>query len=56
MERLEKGGLERYQLSDRVTNPQVSERARPNVTLLKAILHTKQLMNQEVLVAAESAF
>jgi Mg-chelatase subunit ChlD len=54
IERLEKDGLERYQLSEMVTNPQVLERARPNVTLLKAVLHTKHLMNQEVLALART--
>src|SRR5215510_9941937 len=49
IERLEKDALERYQLQEMVTNPEVLQRAEPNQTLLKAILHTKHLMNAEVL-------
>jgi Mg-chelatase subunit ChlD len=52
IERLEKDALERYQLDDMVTNPEVLARAQPNVTLLKAVLRTKHLMNQQVLAAA----
>jgi Mg-chelatase subunit ChlD len=52
VERLEKDALERYQLDEMVTNPQVLSRAQPNATLLKAVLRTKHLMNQEVLKAA----
>lgn len=52
IERLEKDALERYQLDEMVTNPDVLARAQPNVTLLKAVLRTKHLMNQEVLKAA----
>src|SRR5204863_6103196 len=52
IERIEKDGLERYKIQEMVTNPEVLQRAQPNVTLLKAILHTKHLMNQEVLALA----
>ncbi len=52
VERLEKDALERYQLDEMVTNPEVLARAQPNLTLLKAVLRTKHLMNQEVLKAA----
>lgn len=52
IERLEKDALERYQLDDLVTNPEVLARAQPNMTLLKAVLRTKRLMNQQVLTAA----
>src|SRR5262245_10194617 len=52
IERLEKDALERYQLQEMVTNPEVLQRAEPSQTLLKAILHTKHLMNQEVLAVA----
>ncbi len=52
VERLEKDALERYQLDEMVTNPEVLARAQPNMTLLKAVLRTKHLMNQEVLKAA----
>jgi Mg-chelatase subunit ChlD len=52
IERIEKDALERYRLEEMVTNPEVLRRAQPNETLLKAILHTKQLMNAEVLKLA----
>jgi Mg-chelatase subunit ChlD len=52
VERLEKDALERYQLDEMVTNPEVLARAQPNQTLLKAVLRTKHLMNQDVLKAA----
>lgn len=52
IERLEKDALERYQLQEMVTNPEVLQRAQPNVTLLKAVLHTKHLMNAQVLALA----
>jgi Mg-chelatase subunit ChlD len=52
IERIEKDALERYQLQEMVTNPDVLERAQPNPTLLKAVLHTKHLMNQQVLQMA----
>jgi Mg-chelatase subunit ChlD len=35
-----------------VTNPDLLRRAQPSQTLLKAVLHTKHLMNQEVLALA----
>lgn len=53
IERLEKDALERYQLDEMVTNPEVLARAQPNMTLLKAVLRTKHLMNAEVLNAAK---
>ena len=49
IERIEKDALERYQLEEMVTNVDLLKRATPNLTLLKAVLHTKHLMNQEVL-------
>ncbi len=52
IERLEKDALERYQLEEMVTNPEVLARVHPNPTLLKAVLRTKHLMNQEVLAIA----
>ena len=52
IERLEKDALERYQLQEMVTNPEVLGRAQPNTTLLKAVLHTKHLMNEQVLALA----
>lgn len=52
IERLEKDALERYQIEEMVTNPELLKRATPSNTLLKAVLHTKHLMNQEVLKLA----
>jgi hypothetical protein len=52
VERIERDALERYQINEMVTNPDLLRRARPNTTLLKAVLHTKHLMNQEVLALA----
>jgi predicted metal-dependent peptidase len=52
IERLERDALERYQVEEMVTNPDLLKRARPSQTLLKAVLHTKHLMNQEVLALA----
>lgn len=54
IERLERDALERYQLEEMVTNPEVLQRAQPSQTLLKAVLQTKHLMNQEVLAMARS--
>jgi len=54
VERLEKDALERYQLEEIVTNLDLLARAQPNVTLLKAVLRTKHLMNQEVLAMART--
>lgn len=52
IERLERDALERYQLEEMVMNPQMLERVQPSETLLKAILRTKHLMNEEVLLLA----
>jgi Mg-chelatase subunit ChlD len=52
IERIEKDALERYQLEEMVTNPDLLSRAQPSPTLLKAVLRTKHLMNQEVLALA----
>jgi len=54
IERIEKDALERYQIQELVTNPELLRRAQPNQTLLKAVLHTKHLMNQEVLAIART--
>ena len=53
IERLEKDALERYQIDEMVTNVDVLSRAKPNTTLMKAVLRTKHLMNQDVLKAAQ---
>lgn len=52
IERIEKDALERYGLEEMVTNPDLLRRAQPSQTLLKAVLRTKHLMNQEVLALA----
>jgi Mg-chelatase subunit ChlD len=52
IERIEKDALERYQLQEMVTNPDLLARAQPSQTLLKAVLHTKHLMNTQVLALA----
>lgn len=52
IERLEKDALERYKMEEMVTNPGILARAEPSQTLLKAVLRTKHLMNQEVLAIA----
>jgi hypothetical protein len=54
IERLEKDALERYHLEEMVTNPELLQRAEPSQTLLKAVLRTKHLMNQEVLALART--
>jgi hypothetical protein len=54
VERIEKDALERYRLEEMVTNPELLARAQPSQTLLKAVLHTKHLMNQEVLALART--
>ena len=54
IERLEKDALERYQINEIVTNPDVLARAQPSTTLMKAVLRTKHLMNQDVLKAAQA--
>ena len=52
IERLEKDALERYSIQELVTNADLLSRAQPSQTLLKAVLQTKHLMNQEVLALA----
>ncbi|WP_156758736.1 VWA domain-containing protein [Actinokineospora pegani] len=52
IERLERDAVERYQIDDVVTNPEVLARVEPNQALLGAVLRTKHLMNPEVLALA----
>jgi Mg-chelatase subunit ChlD len=52
IERLERDAVERYEIHEVVTNPEVLARAEPNETLLKAVLRTKHLMNEGVLAMA----
>lgn len=52
IERLERDAVERYGIDEVVTNLAVLERLEPSESLLRAVLHTKHLMNPEVLAAA----
>ncbi|OJP74565.1 hypothetical protein BK346_01635 [Escherichia coli] len=52
IERLESDAVLRYGIEDVVTNLDVLERMQPSESLLRAVLHTKYLMNPEVLAAA----
>lgn len=52
IERLEKDAIERYKIEEMVTDAEVLRRVEPNLTLAKAVLRTKHLMNNEVLAAA----
>jgi uncharacterized protein with von Willebrand factor type A (vWA) domain len=52
IERLERDAIERFEIADLVTNPEVLQRAEPNETLLKAVLQTKNLMKPDVLAMA----
>jgi hypothetical protein len=52
IERVERDALHRYKIDEMVTNPGLLARAQPSLSLLKAVLHTKHLMNQEVLALA----
>ncbi len=49
VERLERDAVERYEIHDVVTDPAVLSRIEPNATLLRAVLRTKHLMNEDVL-------
>lgn len=52
IERLERDAVERFGIDDVVTNIEVLQRIAPSESLLRAVLHTKHLMNPEVLGAA----
>ncbi len=52
IERIEQDAVEKYQIHEVVTNPEVLARIEPNETLLRAVLLTKHLMNPEVLAMA----
>lgn len=52
IERLEKDAVERYEIADVVTRPEVLRRIEPNQALLRAVMRTKHLMNPEVLALA----
>lgn len=53
-DRIVDDAVNRYGMTDVVTDPDALARATPNVSLLKAILSTKHLMNPEVLAMARS--
>jgi len=52
IERLERDAVERFGIDDVVTNLEVLGRIEPSEALLRAVLHTKHLMNPEVLAKA----
>ncbi|MFI0483282.1 VWA domain-containing protein [Actinomadura sp. 9N215] len=52
IERLERDAVERYEIHEVVTDPNVLERIEPDETLLRAVLRTKHLMDPEVLALA----
>lgn len=52
IERMEGDAVERYQLHEVVTRPDVLARVQPSQALLGAVLKTKHLMNPEVLALA----
>jgi hypothetical protein len=52
IERLERDAVEHYRITELVTRPEVLQRVQPSQALLEAVLHTKHLMNPEVLAMA----
>ncbi len=52
IERLERDAVEKYQIHEVVTNPEVLKRIEPSETLLRAVMLTKHLMSPEVLSLA----
>lgn len=52
VERLEQDAIERFDITEVVTNPDVLRRVEPNPTLLKAVLQTRHLMSAAVLQLA----
>jgi uncharacterized protein with von Willebrand factor type A (vWA) domain len=52
IERMEKDAVERYQIHEVVTNPEVLQRVQPSQAMLEAVLRTKHLMNQDLLALA----
>lgn len=52
IERMERDAVERYDIHEIVTDPDVLARVEPNPALLRAVLRTKHLMNPEVLALA----
>lgn len=52
IEKLERDAVERFGITEVVTNLDVLERLEPSESLLRAVLQTKHLMNPDVLAAA----
>ena len=52
VERLERDAVERYDITEIVTDPAVLSRVEPNAALLRAVLRTKHLMDPHVLAMA----
>ena len=52
-ERIERDAIERYQIEDFLQDASVLARSKPSESLLRSILRTKNLMNQEVLLVAK---
>jgi Mg-chelatase subunit ChlD len=52
IERLERDAVDRYEITDIVTDPDVLRRIEPNPALLRAVLRTKHLMDPAVLAMA----
>jgi Mg-chelatase subunit ChlD len=52
-EKMERDALERYEITEFLQDPTILAKAKPSQTLLKSILRTKNLMNQEVLAIAK---
>jgi Mg-chelatase subunit ChlD len=52
IERLERDAVERYKIHEVVTNPEVLRRVQPSESMLRAVLLTKHLMNEELLAMA----
>ncbi|MBD8524692.1 VWA domain-containing protein [Pseudomarimonas arenosa] len=54
IERLERDAVEHYKINELITQPEVLQRVQPSQALLEAVLHTKHLMNPEVLAMARN--
>ena len=54
IERLERDAVEQYKINELITQPEVLQRVQPSQALLEAVLHTKHLMNPDVLAMARN--
>jgi Mg-chelatase subunit ChlD len=52
IERLERDAVEHYRINELVTSAELLQRVQPSQALLEAVLHTKHLMNPDVLAMA----